>query len=98
MAKQAIEIAREFKEILNRNSLNPLEGWIERAEDAKSEAIRGVAKYIKSDQKAVKAAIEYSWNNAVLKGTVNKLKAIKRQMYNRANIQLLFAKVYGFST
>lgn len=96
--KQAIELAREFREILNRNSLNPLEGWIERAEDAKSEAVRGFAKYIKSDQKAVKAAIEYSWNNAVLEGTVNKLKAIKRQMYNRANIQLLFAKINGFST
>ncbi len=97
-AKQAIELAREFREILNRKSLNPLEGWLERAEDAKSEAIRGFAKYIKSDQKAVKAAIDYSWNNAVLEGTVNKLKAIKRQMYNRANIKLLFAKINGFST
>lgn len=97
-AKQAIELAREFREILNRNSLNPLEGWLERAVEAKSQAIRGFAKYIKSDLKAVKAAIDYSWNNAVLEGTVNKLKAIKRQMYNRANIKLLFAKINGFST
>lgn len=97
-AKQAIELAREFRQILNGSSSKPLEGWLKRAEKAKSEAIRAFEKYVKSDQSAVKAAIDYGWNNALLEGSVNKLKAIKRQMYNRANIDLLLAKIKGFST
>lgn len=97
-AKQAIELAQEFRQILNGSSSKPLEGWLKRAEKAKSEAIRAFAKYVKSDQSAVKAAIDYGWNNALLEGSVNKLKAIKRQMYNRANIDLLLAKIKGFST
>lgn len=60
--------------------------------------MKSFAKYIKSDYEAVKAAIDYSWNNASLEGSINKLKTIKRQMYNRANIGLLLVKINGFKT
>lgn len=97
-SKQAIELAQEFRGILNGKVVGDLEEWIKRAEEADSEAIKSFAKYIKSDRKAVKAAIDYSWNNALLEGTVNKLKTIKRQMYNRAGTGLLLAKMNGFKT
>ena len=96
--KQAIELAREFREILNGYVLTPLEDWLIRAKQADSDAIKSFARYIKSDQPAVQAAIDYDWNNAVLEGTVNKLKTIKRQMYNKAGLPLLLAKMNGFST
>ncbi len=96
--KQTIELAQEFRKIINRKSENTLEDWLKRAEKAGMEAMKSFAKYIKSDQEAVKAAIDYDWNNAPLEGMVNKLKTIKRQMYNRANIDLLLAKMNGFKT
>lgn len=60
--------------------------------------MKSFAKYIKSDHEAVKAAIDYDWNNATVGGSVNKLKTIKRQIYNRANVGLLSAKTNEFKT
>lgn len=96
--EQAVELAQEFREIINGRLTNPLEDWCEKAENAESQAMKSFAKYIRTDQTAVQAAIDYTWNNAVLEGTVNKLKCIKRQMYNRASVGLLFAKTNGFET
>lgn len=96
--KYTIKLAQEFRDIINRKSANTLQDWLKRAEEVGTQAMKSFAKYIKSDYEAVKAAIDYSWNNASLEGSVNKLKTIKRQMYNRANIGLLLAKINGFKT
>lgn len=96
--KYTIKLAQEFRDIINRKSANTLEDWLKRAEEEGTQAMKSFAKYIKSDYEAVKAAIDYSWNNASLEGSINKLKTIKRQMYNRANIGLLLAKINGFKT
>jgi transposase len=45
------------------------------------------------DRKAVEAALTLHWSNGPVEGQVNRLKAIKRQMYGRANFDLLRAHV-----
>ena len=41
------------------------------------------------------AAISEPWWNGQTEGQVNKLKLVKRQMYDRANIDLLEARLLG---
>jgi transposase len=38
---------------------------------------------------AVVTAMEQPWSNGQLEGQINRLKILKRQMYGRANINLL---------
>lgn len=55
-----------------------------------------LSKYIKSlntHYQAVLHSAQYTYSNGVVEGNVNKLKKIKRDMYNRASIQLLRNKV-----
>lgn len=48
---------------------------------------------IEADKAAVRVAVETRYSNALLEGTVNKVKSIKRTMFNRAGIELLRAKI-----
>jgi len=47
--------------------------------------IRGLRK----DWDAVSAAFTIEWSNGMVEGQVNRLKLLKRQMYGRANFDLL---------
>ena len=39
---------------------------------------------IEADKAAVQAAVDTNYNNALLEGTVNRVKTIKRTMFNKA--------------
>lgn len=66
--------------------------------ECESNAIRKFAAGIKADQQAVQNAMDIYLNNGILEGTINKIKAIKRQMYNRASYKLLKIKLIAFKT
>ena len=70
-----------------------LEEWIKKAKISVNSSLVSFAYNVENDKAAVQAAIDYKYNNARLEGEVNRVKAIKRTMYNRANINLLRAKV-----
>jgi transposase len=55
--------------------------------------LRAFAVGIRQDYGAVAAALEYAWSNGPVEGQINRLKMIKRQMYGRANFDLLRAHV-----
>jgi hypothetical protein len=48
-----------------------------------------------ADCDAVKAAILHSWSNGQTEGQITKLKLVKRQMYGRAKLDLLEARLIG---
>jgi transposase len=48
---------------------------------------------LQKDISAVTAAVETTWSSGQVEGQVNRLKAIKRQMYGRAGFALLRARV-----
>ena len=55
--------------------------------------IASFARGLRSDYAAVAAALRESWSNGQTEGQINRLKALKRQMYGRANIDLLKARL-----
>ncbi len=57
------------------------------------EALKQFAKGIKQDLAAVTNALSLPWSNGQTEGQVNRLKLIKRQMYGRANFDLLRKRV-----
>ena len=67
--------------------------WIEKAKATRNMALTNFAYGIEKDWEAVQAAIDIPFSNGLLEGTVNKIKAVKRQMYNRAGSKLLRAKI-----
>ena len=47
------------------------------------------------DRAAVRAAIISAWSNGQTEGQITKLKLVKRQMYGRAKLDLLEARLIG---
>lgn len=64
---------------------------LSRTEGSHNSAYAGVAK----DEPAVRAASPSPWSNGQTEGQVTKLTLVKRQMYGRAKIDLLQARLIG---
>ena len=75
----------------NGDGLNP---WIL---DAKTSLLGSFCSGIVRDRNAVHAAITDPWSNGQTEGQINRLKLIKRQMYGRAKLDLLRARLIGAS-
>lgn len=89
-----IHLCIEFiRTLLNREKTMKLDEWIMLAEKVKSKGIKTFVEYIKCDRKAIEMACQTHYSNGVMEGTVNKIKEIKRTMFNRAEIELLRAKI-----
>ena len=71
-----------------------LDGWIG---DAAPSLVASFASGIKKDHQAVAAAITLPWSNGQTEGQITKLKLVKRQMYGRAKLDLLEARLIGAS-
>lgn len=67
-----------------------LASWLDEAEDS---IIAAFARGLRSDFSAVEAALREPWSNGQTEGQINRLKTLKRQMYGRANIDLLKARL-----
>ena len=72
-----------------------LAGWLREAIEDGSPEIRAFARGVLQDGAAVRAAIREPWSNGQVEGQVNRLKTLKRQMYGRANFDLLRKRVLG---
>ena len=69
--------------------------WIETIRKDGPDVLRGFVQGLRRDYAAVKAALTVEWSNGQTEGQVNRLKLIKRQMYGRANFDLLRLRVLG---
>jgi transposase len=88
------ELGRQFRTMVRERQRDALTEWIarSRAPSAPPE-IRGFAKGIQEDEQAVRAALHHEWSNGQVEGQVNRLKTLKRQMFGRANFDLLRRRV-----
>jgi hypothetical protein len=73
-----------------RTRSSALEGWIE---DASASLVASFASGIRRGRAAVRAAMEHPWSNGPVEGQITKLKHVKRQMYGRAKLDLLEARL-----
>jgi len=55
--------------------------------------IQNFAGRLRQDILAVEAAVTEHWSNGVVADQVNRLKTLKRQMYGRAGVELLRARM-----
>jgi transposase len=55
--------------------------------------LRSFAEGIDRDGAAVRAALTDPWSTSPVEGHINRVKTIKRQMYGRANYDLLRQRV-----
>lgn len=69
-----------------------LDGWIA---DAQRGPMASFANGILQDKDAVAAALTEPWSNGQTEGQNTKLKLVKRQMYGRASLDLLRARLLG---
>lgn len=89
---EAREIITAFQALIRKRSLEEFEPWLQRA---RSSLIASFANGLTKDQAAVKAAIASPWSNGQTEGQITKLKLVKRQMYGRAKVDLLQARLVG---
>jgi len=80
----------EFFRILRNRDLI---AWPEWLEAAKLTSLRGFVSGLARDQGAIQAALSLPWSNGPVEGQVHWLKLITRQMYGRANFDLLKLRV-----
>ncbi len=81
-----------FQALLRHKTETALAPWIA---DAGRSLVASFAKGIANDEAAVRAAIATPWSNGQTEGRITKLKLVKRQMYGRAKIDLLQARLVG---
>ena len=81
-----------FRAMIRTKAADGLEAWIEQAQTS---LIAPLARGIARDLAAVRAAITEPWSNGQTEGQINRLKMIKRQMYGRAKLDLLEARLIG---
>jgi len=91
--KEAIELAQEFSGLMKNRQADKLHNWLIKAQKSGIPELIGFVRGINQDFKAVEAAFSSEWSNGQTEGQVNRLKFIKRQMYGRANFDLLRARV-----
>ncbi len=82
-----------FRQIIRERQADKLDDWLAEAIESGMTELRNLAVGLQRDYTAVKAALEYDWLQGQVKGQVNRLKNIKRQMFGRAEFDLLRARV-----
>ena len=88
----AREIIAAFHAMIRRKAATELASWIDRA---RTSLVVSFATGVSKDQAAVRAAIALQWSNGQTEGQTTKLKLVKRQVYGRAKIDLLQARLIG---
>ena len=79
-------------------SAKKLGTWIKAATTSEFGFTAQFAHTLRRDLEAVKLSITTPWSNGPIEGHINRLKAIKRQMYGRAGFELLKARVLPWET
>jgi len=83
------QLTQDFRVMVTQRQVTVLGRWLEEAKTSGSKELQSLATGIYRDFDAVRAALIMEWSQGQTEGKVNKLKCIKRQMYGRANFDLL---------
>ena len=82
----------DFQSMIRSKSAAKLDDWIAMA---KGSPIWSFANGVEKDRAAVSNAIVSPWSNGQTEGQITRLKLVKRQMYGRAKLDLLQARLIG---
>ncbi|GGR26880.1 ISL3 family transposase [Deinococcus ruber] len=91
-------LTQQFAAIVRRGEPQGLGTWLQAATESGIAALMSFAKGVWNDLAAVREGIVQAWSNGPVEGHINKLKTVKRQMYGRAKLDLLRARLLAGST
>lgn len=86
-------LAQRFLEMVRQRNEATLDSWLK---DCLTSGIREMANFasgLQQDEAAVRAALSLPWSTGQVEGQITRLKLVKRQMYGRANFDLLRQRV-----
>ena len=89
----AYQLAQDFRVMVTKQQEAVLDRWLKEAKGSGIAELQSLAAGILRDFDAVRAALTLPYSNGQTEGQVNKLKGLKRQMYGRANFDLLRKRV-----
>jgi transposase len=87
------ELAHGFTYLVRERAGTQLEDWIEHAAASAYPEIRAFANGLRKDFDAVRAGLTLTWSSGAVEGQVNRIKMLKRQMFGRANLDLLRKRI-----
>src|SRR5712692_5491596 len=86
-------LAREFADLVRGRQRERLDDWLQKTHASSIRELKYFANGLQRDYAAVAAGISLQWSNGPTEGHINRLKLVKRQMYGRANFDLLRQRV-----
>jgi transposase len=81
-----------FHRMIRTRNAAALTSWLA---DSETGLLASFCKGIRADLAAVTAALTEPWSNGQTEGQITRLKLVKRQMYGRAGLDLLRARLVG---
>jgi transposase len=87
------DLAQTFCRMVRDRDVACLDVWLGAAATSSFRELRGFAAHLEQDHAAVRAALSLPWSNGQTEGQITRLKLLKRQMYGRANLDLLRLRV-----
>lgn len=87
---------RGFAEMMTNRDGHLLDEWIAATTAGDSPHLASFANGLRRDHAAVTAGLTLPYSSGAVEGTVNKIKFLKRQMFGRANLDLLRIRVLHY--
>jgi transposase len=85
----AYELSQDFIKTLAQQKADELSNWFKRARQSHVTELMSLAKSMQQDASAIATACSLPWSQGQVEGQINRLKCVKRQMYGRAQFDLL---------
>jgi len=87
---EAAALVDAFQTMIRNRQPDLRDAWLPKAEQS---LLSSFARGLRADREAVVAAMKEPWSNGQAEGQINRLKSLKRQMYGRAKLDLLKARI-----
>ncbi len=92
-ASEAGKLTRWFRKLVKERCPAQLDEWLNAAQQSTVAQLKSFAHSLRKEYEAVRAALSYEWSQGQVEGQITRLKLVKRQMYGRANFDLLRRRV-----
>jgi transposase len=86
-------LGQDFLRLVREHKSEALLPWLERAKACPHEELQRFAQGLERELSALQAALTEPWSTGQVEGQITRLKLLKRQMYGRANLDLLRLRV-----
>ncbi len=93
LVAQAHDFAPSLLALVRQRCPAHLDGWIHACAAGSVSALQNFASGLRREQAAIRTALSTPWSTGPVEGQSTRLPCIKRQMYGRANFDLLRLRV-----